>query len=180
MAQFQSQGQWENESQSVPEQILDENTNEHGENVLKQKSSNKKILLLILLLFSLAVVGIAAVYMKGRSVEGIWVRQADDNYGAEGMTVEVKKVGSLYEGKVIQGSDDSTKFRSGQVKWFQLKKVGFGVYEGYNLSEEEETQTFYYDGTVSTWTVHAGGKSLTLESPGASAGAHQLWLKEKR
>ena len=180
MAKFQTQGQWENESQQFQEQILDENSLEQGEQSVNQQFPYKKILLLILLAFSIAVVGILAVYANGRSIEGIWIRQADDNYGAEGMTVEVKKNGSLYEGKVIQGSDNPNKFRSGQVKWFQLRKVGFGVYEGYNLSEDEETQTFFYDDVITTWTVHFGGKSLTIETPGNGPGAHQLWLKEKR
>lgn len=172
MANFQTQTQWENESIDLPQAELSSTDDLDGGH------SHKKIYIIIGLLFSLALTTAFSVYNFARPIEGTWIRQADDNVGAEGMIVEVVRSGAFYEGKVVSDSVDKTKFKSGQIKWFQLHKVGFGVYEFYDLCEDEETNTFYYDGVVSTLTVQAGGKSLTLDAPKHAQGAHQIWIKQ--
>ena len=172
MANFQTQSQWENESIDLPQEEIS-TTEDSGSN-----HSHRKIYIIIALLFVLALTTIFSIYNFARPIEGTWVRQADDHIGAEAMVVEVVRSGSFYEGKVISDSADSTKFKTGQIKWFQLHKIGFGIYEFYDLCEDEDTNTFYYDGTVSTLTVQPGGKSLTIDSPKHTRGAHQIWIKQ--
>ena len=173
--QAQAQSQWENES--FNENMLPTSSSDNSND--KRRSSHTKIYILITAIFIIAIIVIYSVYTFARPIEGTWIRQADDHIGAEGMVVEVVKNGSEYEGKVIGDSDDATKFKKGQVKWFQLKKVGFGIYECFDLCVDEETNSFYYDGTVSTLTVLSGGNSLTLDAPNHTFGAHQIWTKQK-
>ncbi len=170
MSNFQAQGQWENEQ--IPE------IDEGNKPISTRNNGNKKIYIIIGIVFVTVVLGILAVYHYARPIEGIWLRQADDHIGAEGMTVEVVKTGSLYEGKVITGSDDPTKFKAGQIKWFEIRKVGFGIYECYDLCEDEENGAFYYDGTISTIKVLPGGKTLNLVTTKDAAGSNQLWTKQ--
>lgn len=177
MGQFQTQGQWENDSIN-PEPFLDSSSPDE-KTITPQRAGIHKIYIIIAAVFITAVTSILLIYNFARPIEGIWVRQADDNIGAEGMTIEVIKNGSYYEGKVTSGSNDSSKFKEGQIKWFQLKKIGFGIYECYDLCQDETTNNFYYDGTVSTLTVMSGGKSLNLVAPKHSAGANQIWIKQK-
>lgn len=175
MGQFQTQSQWENEQE---QDIFLEGNSSSQTNTPNNKNS-RLIYLIIGIVFVIAIVTVFLVYNFARPIEGTWVRQADDNYGAEGMTIEVIKNGSFYEGKVTSDSNDSSKFKEGQIKWFQLRKVGFGLYECYDLCQYEETNTFGYDDVTSTLTVMSGGRSLTLDSPKHSAGAHQIWIKQK-
>lgn len=172
MANFQTQEQWENDSVS---QDIFSHTNETSHH---RNNNHKKIYIITAVIFTLSLVIILSIYTFARSIEGTWIRQADDNIGAEGMTIEVIKHGGSFEGKVTSDSDSSTKFKKGQIKWFQLKKIGFGVYECYDLCQDEATNNFYYDGTVSTLTVAPGGKSLNLVAPKHSAGANQIWIKQ--
>lgn len=174
MNDFQTQSQWENEQQDI--------FSEGNSSFKKNMSNNKKtyrIYQIIGIIFVISIIAIFSIYNFARPIEGTWVRQADDNYGAEGMTIEVVKNGSFYEGRVTSDSNDTSKFKEGQVKWFQLRKVGFGLYECYDLCQYEETNSFGYDDVVSTLTVMPGGKSLTVDSPKFSAGAHQIWVKQK-
>lgn len=174
MNEFQTQSQWENEQHD----IINEDNSSSPQNAPHSKSPYH-IYRIIGIIFVISIIAIFSIYNFARPIEGIWIRQADDNYGAEGMTIEVVKNGDFYEGKVTSDSDDSSKFKEGQVKWFQLKKVGFGLYECYDLCQYEETNSFGYDDVISTLTVMPGGKSLTVDSPKFSAGAHQLWIKQK-
>lgn len=173
MNEFQTQSQWENEQQNIR---LEDNF-DHSD--IHNNKKSHQIYWIIGIIFVIAIVTIFSIYNFARPIEGTWIRQADDNYGAEGMTIEVIKNGSFYEGKVTSDSDSSSKFKKGQIKWFQLRKVGFGLYECYDLCQDEETNTFNYDDITSTLTIMPGGKSLTLDAPKRSAGAHQLWIKQK-
>ncbi len=175
MSNFQTQSQWENEQK---QDIFSENNFSFQSNTPTPKKSYP-VYLIIGIIFVTAIAAIFSVYNFARPIEGTWIRQSDDNYGAEGMTIEVIKNGSFYEGKVTSASNDSSKFKEGQIKWFQLKKIGFGLYECYDLCQYEETNTFGYDDVTSTLTVMSGGKSLTIDSPKHSAGAHQIWIKKK-
>ena len=175
MSQFQTQSQWENDQK---QDIFWEDNSSFQINP-KNKKNPHLIYLIIGFVFFIALTIIFSIYNFARPIEGTWIRQADDNYGAEGMTIEVVKSGSFYEGKVTSDSNDSSKFKKGQIKWFQLKKVGFGLYECYDLCQDEENNTFSYDDIISTLTVMSGGKSLTIDSPKHSAGAHQIWIKQK-
>lgn len=172
--QTQAQSQWENES--INEEILAQSSSNNSNN---NKKSHHKIYILITVFFIIALISIISVYTFARSIEGTWIRQADDHTGAEGMAVEVVKNGSVLEGKVIADSDDPTKFKEGQIKWFQLRKVGFGTYECFDLCLDEETNAFYYDDTVSTLTILSGGNTLILDAPKHTKGAHQMWVKQK-
>lgn len=172
--QTQAQSQWENESSN--EKILaPSSSNSSNDN----KKSHRKIYLFIAICFIIALISIISVYTFARPIEGTWIRQADDHIGAEGMAVEVVKNGSVLEGKVIADSDDPSKFKEGQIKWFQLRKVGFGTYECFDLCLDEETNAFYYDDTVSTLTIMSGGNTLILDAPRHTMGAHQIWVKQK-
>ncbi len=173
--QAQAQSQWENES--FDEALLPSGSNNNSND--NSKKSHTKIYVLIAAVFIIALISIYCIYTFARPIEGTWIRQTDDHIGAEGMVVEVVKNGSVFEGKVIEDSDDTTKFKKGQVKWFQLQKVGFGVYECFDLCIDEETNSFYYDGTISTLTVLSGGNTLTLDAPKHTVGAHQIWIKQK-
>lgn len=172
MANFQTQGQWENDSISQDIFFDTSETKPHRNN------NHKKLYIIIAVIFTLSLAIILSIYTFARPIEGSWIRQADDNIGAEGMTIEVIKHGRTFEGKVTSDSDSSTKFKKGQIKWFQLKKIGFGVYECYDLCQDEATNNFYYDGAVSTLTVAPGGKSLNLVASRHTAGDNQIWIKQ--
>ncbi len=175
MSQFQTQSQWENEQK---QDIFLEDNSSFQTNTPNNKKPHR-IYLIIGIIFVIAIITIFSVYNFARPIEGTWIRQTDDNYGAEGMTVKVVKNGSFYEGKVTSDSNSSSKFKKGQIKWFQLRKVGFGLYKCYDLCQYQETNTFSYDDVISTLTVMSGGKSLTIDTPKSSTGAHQIWLKQK-
>ena len=103
MANFQTQEQWENDSVS---QDIFSHTNETSHH---RNNNHKKIYIITAVIFTLSLVIILSIYTFARSIEGTWIRQADDNIGAEGMTIEVIKHGGSFEGKVTSDSDSRTR-----------------------------------------------------------------------
>ena len=177
MSHFQTQTQWENSAEQE-ESIANDSASaptrkENGIQV------SKKGLIISGSIIVLVILGLLAIYMYGRSVEGIWVRQMDDNSTLAGMTVEVKRDGAMFEGVIIDMPSNAYAFEVGQVKWHLIKKVGFGKYEYYDLSNTDGTNNYFYD-SVCSLTVLPGGKQLTISTSGSNArGNHQIWIKQK-
>lgn len=172
MSRFQTQSQWENETQQNGAAAFESATDNKGIQI------SKKGLLLGGSLLIIIFLGIIALYIFGRPIEGTWVRQMDDNSTLAGMTVEVKRDGNILEGTIISMPEGAIGFEVGQIKWFQIKKVGFGKYEFYDLIHHETTGTYSY-GTTSILTVLQGGNQLTLATDGSnSRGNFQVWVKQ--
>lgn len=129
----------------------------------------------------LAIIGtMFSVYIFGRRIEGTWVRQDDDTHVA-GMTVEVKRVNGVLQGTIIDMTDGVGTFEVGLVKWYDLKRVGFGKYELYDLIGIGGSSTSYhYDGILSTIQILSGGQSLNVVNPKpGNTGNFQIWTKQK-
>ncbi len=177
MNQFQTQNQWENESDNI---VFDKNTSDSSSrkvSVYVKKSS----LILIITTFIVVIAIILSIYIFARPIEGVWIRQQDDNSTLAGMTVEVKKNNGSIDGTIIAMPEGAETFEVGQVKWFNMKKVGFGVYQGQSLGAYEDTGgcVYHYDNNVSTMTILHGGDKLTLVSPDVEKGGFQIWIKQK-
>ena len=175
MSSFQTQSQWEN---NAGQELLKGNDNTPTKKDAGIQVSKKGLIIggsIVVLVFW----GIIALYMFGRPIEGVWVRQMDDNSTLAGMTVVVKRDGSMLEGVIIEMPSNAYAFEVGQIKWHMIKKVGFGKYEYYDLTHADGTDQYYY-GTSSLLTVLPGGKQLTATTDGSSArGNYQIWVKQK-
>lgn len=172
MDKFQVQSQWENESQSP---------NSYLENQRKTTSLQvtKRSVIIVVVVTFIVICAMFSVYTFGRRIEGVWVRQVDDNSTLAGMTVEVRKNNGILEGKIIAMPDGAETFEVGQVKWFALEKRSFGVYQGSDLSSNNGA--YYYDDTFSLFSIKSGGNTLTVQNQGqdVSLGKFQVWVKQK-
>ncbi len=172
MSNFQSQGQWENETESI---ILDK---EHSDSLSGKVSIKikKSSLFIIVVSFVAIVAAIIAIYSFARPIEGVWVRQADDTSNA-GMIVKVSKNGSVLQGVVLDPSNSD--FEADQIKWLNISKIGFGKYECSDL-HSDGFSTNYVD-TLSTITVFKGGNSLKIvtNSQTSNQGQFQVWIKQE-
>ena len=174
MAQYQSQSQWENELQNMESAVSSSAEKQRGIVV------SKKTLILgggiVLTIFCLLLV----LYAFGRPLEGTWVRQSDDNSTLSGMKVEVRNNGGKLEGTIVSMPDGAYAFEEGQIKWAEIKKVGFGKYQCVDLSFLQPENIYSYEGST-LLSVGPGGKQMTLQTVTnqiVQRGRHQLWLKE--
>ncbi len=175
MPNFQSQGQWENETENI---ILDKEQLDSLSSKVSVKIK-KSSLFIIVASFVAIVAAIIAIYSFARPIEGVWVRQEDDTHVA-GMTVEVKCVNGVLQGEIIDMDEGIGTFEVGLIKWYDIKKVGFGQYQLQSLiGIGGSSNTYHYDGTISHITVNRGGKSLSLTTPNSNVtGAFQIWIKQ--
>lgn len=143
--------------------------------------SNKRIRILnyllipaIVLLFSIVI----SYFMLSKSIsslEGIWVRQHDDNPMANGMVIEVKKENGIYVGEVIS-IDDESGMDIGTLKWTGFQKDALNVFAYYDMSLSVNAMERQY--SVGYALISLDGKELTVFDPSASIGKHQIWLKK--
>ena len=176
MDQFQTQSQWENETEDALVRTTGSSKKPHRHGI----TINKKT---ILVLSALLIIGLAAglyYYSAARSIEGIWVRQMDDNTSVAGMTVEVRRNGSRLEGVIISMPAGAESFYVGQVKWFGIHKTGFGKYEYYDLISKDNGSEYDYGSNIDDMVVSADESQLTISSNNdTEKGQHQLWVKQK-
>lgn len=133
------------------------------------------------LVFVLLCAGIVAYANVSRSIEGVWMRDADDTANT-GMIVEVRKNGGTLEGVIVSPGKSST-FQAGQVKWKDIRKEGIGKYSFYELSSDALASSFHYNDLRATLIVGAGGRRLALTSPKdarylAEIGLNQTWTRQ--
>ena len=152
--------------------------NEARIRIKKTRVSKKNIILfsgMFLLIFSIVI----GIYTFGHPVEGVWIRQDDDTHVA-GMTVEVIKTSGVYEGLIISMPDDAWTFHQGQIKWRDIRKIGFGQYECQSLAGTDE-MGYHYPEAKAIITVLDGGNKMTLvhEDNTTSTGKYQVWIKQK-
>ena len=177
MSQFQtqSQSQWENDEQ------LNITVNDESATKPKGISVNKRGFFIGCGFLALVIIGLSAIYIFGRPIEGVWVRQLDSNSTLAGMTVEVRKDRGSLEGEIITMPENAYAFGVGQIKWHKIKKVGFGKYECYDLSHTDGTNFYSYADKPSVLIISPDGKQLTLkaEESNADRGNFQVWIKQK-
>ena len=181
MASFQTQSQWENEN--LPD--IEYNIDSGNDSSLKKNNNRIKIRKSTLLIIASSMIVIVAlllsVYIAARPIEGVWIRQMDDNSTLAGMTVEVRKNGGVTEGVIITMPEGAEEFEVGQVKWFDIQKVGFGKYQFRDLTYSGNTETYYYRNSDSDLlSVMSGGKRLTISCSDRTQrdkGAFQVWIK---
>ncbi len=109
-------------------------------------------------------------------LEGIWVRQPDDNAMANGMMIEIKKENGMYVGKIV-AIDDESAMPVGTSKWSGFQKDALNVFVFYDMAISKNTSERTY--FVGYGLTSLDGNTLTVYAPGASAGAHQVWVKQK-
>ncbi len=179
MSSFQTQSQWENSSSVSEFQIDLEPDHESG---LKKKTgqNNKKALIIAGSATAIVIAVLLSVYMFARPIEGIWVRQTDTNYTVAGMTVEVRRNGRALEGVIISMPEGAEAFEVGQIKWFNIRKVGFGRYSFQDLTHSDSSGSYYYHRESDILAVSSGGKNLSIiTSQPDQKGHYQVWLKNK-
>ena len=195
MSQFQAQTQWENESMQSTNPLVTD-----GTETIEKKSGNTQRILLLLGIVVLAVVIIAviAVHHFSRSVEGIWIRQVD-NSNVGGMIVEVRQNGDMLQGTILSLPSGAPRFETGQIKWANISKTGYGEYLLYDLictdtTEDSGVRRYYHYGdTESQLTVQPGGKVLIISQNSqpsdlvasdeirvnVNLGSQQVWIRQK-
>ena len=176
MAQYQSQSQWENDLQNTESPISFSTVAQPKGLVVSKKALlvGCGIALTVLCLLLL-------LYAFGRSVEGIWVRQSDDNSTLSGMKVEVRRNSGKLEGTIVSIPEGAYAFEEGQIKWAEIKKVGFGKYQCFDLSFLQPENIYSYEGST-LLSIGPGGKQMTLQTMASGIvqrGRHQLWVKEQ-
>ena len=166
MNEFQIQNQWENDSLRVDEPMSEKDTEKKGVSVKKGT----------IVLFGgaviLIIVAVLCLYLFGRPIEGVWVRQEDDTHVA-GMVVKVEKVNGTLQGTIIDMNEGIGKFDIGSVKWIEIRKTGFGRYELHDFDERVKQ----YGELPSICTVLRGGKKLILTHSTTQTGGYQVWDK---
>ncbi len=145
------------------------------------KSSKDKITIIKIVPYIASTVAIALVvtflilYKPISSMEGVWVRQPDDNPSANGMVIEVKKQNGLYVGEVI-AIDDETEMPIGTIKWQGFQKDALNVFAYYDssMSSNPAEREFGVSYGLMSWDR----KKLTLYCPNVSRGQSQLWIRQ--
>lgn len=153
--------------------------------VKKNKSINisikKKNIKWIALSFTLMLIVVYGITTQTRKVEGTWVRSVDDN-GLAGMVVHVDSSDGITNGTIISIPNKKFNFKIGEIKWNNIKKIGWGTYEFYDLVSSDNGNINYYDST-STLKVSLDGKTLTLTVNSTptnvgKSGLYQIWKKQ--
>ena len=146
--------------------------------ISKRKRKIKLRQLLIPVISALLLSLLLSCFLLSKSIgklEGIWVRQPDDNYMANGMMVEVKKENGMYVGEVI-AIDDESGMPIGTLKWTGFQKDALNVFAYYDMSlsivaSERQYSTGYA-------LISLDGDTLTIYDTQASLGAHQVWIRQ--
>ena len=108
-------------------------------------------------------------------LEGIWVRQPDDNSMANGMMIEVKKENEMYVGEVV-AIDNESGMPIGTFKWRGFQKDALNVFSYYDMSiSYAASERVYKTGYA---LISLDGSKLTIYAPEAKSGAHQVWIKQ--
>ena len=176
MSCFQTQSQWENESEqnALSNNDSADRHRKHGITV------NKKALIIISTFLVISIVAAFVYYNSAKSIEGIWIRQMDDNTTVAGMTVEVSNNNGRLEGKIIAMPAGAAEFHVGQIKWFGIKKIGLGKYVFYDLISKEGGEKYTYSSNGDEMIVSSSGDQLTITANhDVDRGAFQMWIKQK-
>ncbi len=170
MSSFQTQSQWENDADSIVHGSGNHSASPKGIRV------NKKALVIISATFIIMIVAFFVYYSTARTIDGLWIRQMDDYNELAGMVVEVKDG----KGTIVAMPEAADAFFVGQVKWFGIRKTGFGQYECYMLCHKEDEDTYGYDNGFAKVTVSSDGSSLSsICTDSSSKGKYQLWKRIK-
>ena len=142
----------------------------------------KRTLIVLGAAATVIVLFLLGLYLFGRPVTGVWVRQMDDNGTLAGMTVEVRRNNGTLEGRIIELPAGADSFEVGQIKWAKIKKAGYGKYQFYNLASTSNLSGISYQYVDGGYIVVAqNGDSLTIaiDTDALSLGKHQIWVKQK-
>ncbi len=174
---YQIQSQWENESAHITNNGQDSSERRRGITI------HKKTILIVLTVLVITLVSAFVYYSSARSIEGIWVRQMDDNTTVAGMTVQIIREDGKTQGKIISMPENAQFFEVGLIKWFGIRRTGFGQYEFYDLTNpyddinDRSTYRYSYNDSISNAIISSDGKTMTINSPGDGLGKYQLWIK---
>ena len=169
MSSFQAQSQWDNNSDSIIH-----NSENHSPS-FKGIRISKKALAIISAAFIIMIASFCLYYFTARSIDGLWIRQMDDYNELAGMVVEVKNG----KGTIVAMPDSADAFFVGQVKWFGIKKTGFGKYEWYSLHHYEDEDKYGYADYLTYVIVSPDGTTLSSSSESVNKGKYQLWKRIK-
>lgn len=148
-----------------------------NEMIKKRKIDLKKVIIVsIVTVFLSFVFSFCMLNKTMASLEGKWVRQPDDNMMANGMVIEIKNDGGMYIGEVV-AIDDESGMPIGTVKWNGFQKDALNVFAYYDMFLSTNVSERTYE--IAYGLVSPSGDKITLYCPGASVGAHQVWLKEE-
>lgn len=173
MDKFEVQTQWENEAKSQSSGLVNQKR-------VTSLQVTKRSVVIIVAITLVIISAMFSVYTFSRRLEGVWVRQLDDNNTLAGMTVEVHKNNGVLEGTIIAMPEGAEAFEIGQNKWFALRKTGFGIYQGKTLVSHGDG-TYSYGANDSIFKIMSTGRTMTLQSSDAdvSKGSYQVWIKQK-
>ncbi len=169
MSSFQTQSQWENDADSIVHGSGNHSPSSKGIRV------NKKALVIISATFIIMIVAFFVYYSTSRTIDGLWIRQMDDYNELAGMVVEVKDG----KGTIVSMPESADAFFVGQVKWFGIRKTGFGQYEWYSLHHYESEDKYEYADYLTYAVVSADGSTLSSSSESTAKGKYQLWKRIK-
>lgn len=136
----------------------------------------KKILIPIISVILLSfIIAFPLLYKPVNSLEGVWVRQPDDNAMASGMVIRIEKNNGICVGEVI-AIDNELEMPIGTYKWNDFQKDALNVFTYYDMTlSANPLERFYSTGHA---LISLDGKKLTIYCPGVSLGAHQVWIRE--
>lgn len=157
---------------------LEQNLEAVQQNKVRKKINIKKIAItLATTLITSFIFALIILHKPISSMEGVWVRLPDDNMDANGMIVEVKRIGGMYVGEVIALNDDSA-MPIGTLKWTGFQKCQIDVFVFYDMAFSINPAERTYD--MGYAVMSPDGKNLTIYHPdiSTSVGAHQVWIKE--
>lgn len=138
--------------------------------------SLKKIIITIVATLALSTLfSFGILYKPMSSVEGVWVRQPDDNEMANGMIIVVRKEGAEYVGQII-ANDDQAAMETGFIKWkgFQKDSLNVFAHQDASLSYDVSERGYMTSYTFMTWDR----KKLIVYCPEAAAGRHQVYIRQ--
>lgn len=147
--------------------------------IQKRKREIKLKQLLIPVISTLLISFLFSYLLLSKSIgnlEGIWTRQPDDNSMANGMMIEVQKENGTYVGKVV-AIDDESGMSIGTLKWNGFQKDALNVFAFYDMSTSNIASERRYETGYAL--ISLDGNTLTIYNPWASAGAHQVWVKQE-
>jgi len=184
MGNYTTQNQWENDNLEI--QIQADNTQPESSSIPQHNyiCIKKSAIFIYFSIILLSIAGILAFYKKGASIEGKWVRLADDSF-TSGMIVEVSDKNGYLEGIIISTGEGDHYFQPGLIKWENVKRIGFGQYVCFDLTAytlDGYLTDYIYDDCGAVITISPDGKTLTLTNINTdysieSVGSQQTWVK---
>lgn len=137
----------------------------------------KKIKHILLAVFGVGIM-IGMIYMQTRKIDGTWVRVYDDN-NLRGMTVQVDQINGVIVNP-MSNIDQGLIFEQGEIKWKNIKKIGWGKYVIEDLTCNAETQKKGYVNSIVDVSIN--GRKMTLQVPPTekiASGRYQVWEKQR-